>query len=105
MLKIVLSDGFLSDVARKGAHLRERLEKLAERHSLIRDVRGIGLMQAIDLAMPGANLSRDLREEGVLVNCTADTVLRFLPPLVVSNEEIDEMTERLDYVLSKVAGE
>ncbi len=104
VLKIVLSDGFLSDVARKGAHLRKRLEKLAERHSLIRDVRGIGLMQAIDLAMPGANLSRDLREEGVLVNCTADTVLRFLPPLVVSNEEIDEMTERLDYVLSKVAG-
>ncbi|MGO9118994.1 MAG: acetylornithine transaminase [Desulfomonilaceae bacterium] len=104
VLKIVLSNGFLSDVARKGAHLRKRLEKLAERHNLIRDVRGIGLMQAIDLTMPGANLSRDLREEGVLVNCTADTVLRFLPPLVVSNEEIDEMTERLDYVLSKVAG-
>jgi acetylornithine/N-succinyldiaminopimelate aminotransferase len=104
VLKIVLSDGFLSDVARKGVHLRKRLEKLAERHNLIRDVRGIGLMQAIDLAIPGANLSRDLREEGVLVNCTADTVLRFLPPLVVSNEEIDEMTERLDYVLSKAAG-
>jgi acetylornithine/N-succinyldiaminopimelate aminotransferase len=104
VLEIVLSDGFLSDVNRKGEHLRKRLEKLAERHNLIRDVRGIGLMQAIDLAVPGANLSRDLREEGVLVNCTADTVLRFLPPLIVSDEEIDEMTERLDYVLSKAAG-
>jgi acetylornithine/N-succinyldiaminopimelate aminotransferase len=104
VLKIVLSDGFLSDVNRKGVHLRKRLEELAERYKLIRDVRGIGLMQAIDLAIPGANLSRDLREEGVLVNCTADTVLRFLPPLVVSDEEIDEMTERLDNVLSKVAG-
>ena len=53
-------------------------------------------MQAIDLTVPGSNLSNDLREEGVLVNCTADTVLRFLPPLIVSNEEIDEMAERLD---------
>ncbi len=104
VLKIVLSDGFLPEVNRKGLHLRKRLEKLAEQHSLIRDVRGIGLMQAIDLAIPGADLSKDLLAEGVLVNCTADTVLRFLPPLIVSNEEIDEMTERLDYVLRMAAG-
>ncbi len=104
VLRIVLSDGFLSGVYQKGLHLRKRLETLAEKHDIIRDVRGIGLMQAIELTIPGANMSKDLREEGVLVNCTADTVLRFLPPLVVSGEEIDEMTERLDHVLSKAAG-
>jgi acetylornithine/N-succinyldiaminopimelate aminotransferase len=104
VLKTVLSDGFLSEVSQKGLHLRNRLESLAGRHKLIREVRGVGLMQAIDLTVPGASLSNGLREEGVLVNCTADTVLRFLPPLIVSNEEIDEMTERLDSVLSKAAG-
>ena len=104
VLRVVLFNGFLSEVDRKGLHLRKRLEDLAGKHDLIRDVRGIGLMQAIDLTIPGANLSKDLREEGVLVNCTADTVLRFLPPLIVSNEEIDEMSERLDHVLSKAAG-
>ena len=56
-------------------------------------------MQAIDLKAPGPGLTEELRERGVLVNCTANTVLRFLPPLVVSNEEIDEMAVKLDSVL------
>ncbi len=104
VMNVVLGDGFLSEVSQKGMHLRKRLEDLAKRHKSIREVRGVGLIQAIDLTMPGASLSNDLREQGVLVNCTADTVLRFLPPLIVSNEEINEMTERLDSVLSKAAG-
>ncbi|HTY25273.1 MAG TPA: acetylornithine transaminase [Desulfomonilaceae bacterium] len=99
VLGIVLSNGFLAEVHEKGMHLRRRLEELAVRHDLIQEVRGEGLMQAIELKTPGAGLTEELRERGVLVNCTANTVLRFLPPLVVSNEEIDEMAVKLDSVL------
>ena len=57
-------------------------------------------MQAIDLQRPGAGLAAAMREAGVLVNCTSETVLRFLPPLIVTSEEIDEMVGILDSVLS-----
>ena len=62
------------------------------------------LMQAIDLQVPGAGLVADLRENGLLVNCTADTVLRFIPPLIVTREEIDEMIHVLDAALGRIQG-
>jgi predicted acetylornithine/succinylornithine family transaminase len=98
----VLSEGFLMAVEEKGAHLRTRLEELAERHSIIRSVRGIGLMQAIELACPGAEAAMIMLQSGVLVNCTADTVLRFIPPLIVSTREIDEMIGVLDSTLARI---
>jgi len=100
----VLSDGFLQQVQEKGDHLRSRLDELAGRHALIREVRGMGLMQAVDLTIPGAEVAVDMREEGVLVNCTADTVMRFIPPLIVTREEIDEMIGVLDSVLARSGG-
>jgi acetylornithine/N-succinyldiaminopimelate aminotransferase len=104
VLREIVSDGFLARVQEKGAYLRSRLEDLAGRHRLIREVRGVGLMQAVDLHQPGADLAVAMREKGVLVNCTAVTVLRFLPPLIVTKEEIDEMTAVLDSVLSEGKG-
>ncbi|MFH0825375.1 MAG: acetylornithine transaminase [Pseudomonadota bacterium] len=105
VLEEVLSNGFLQGVIDKGNHLRSRLQDLAARHASIREVRGMGLMQAIELDFPGADLSVNLRDRGLLVNCTADRVLRFIPPLIVTNEEIDEMIAVLDAALSAVGGE
>ncbi len=97
----VLSNGFLEGVEAAGAHLRQRLEEIARTHAIVKEARGYGLMQAIELTIPGASVSEELRKEGVLVNCTADTVLRFIPPLVVTHDEIDEMTKVLDTVLTR----
>ncbi|MBI5571912.1 MAG: acetylornithine transaminase [Desulfomonile tiedjei] len=95
----VLSDGFLKHVEARGRHLESRLQSLAQRHDMIREVRGIGLIQAIDLDRPGAAFASTMRDKGVLINCTAETVLRFLPPLIVTDAEIDEMIAVLDSVL------
>ncbi|HMK36768.1 MAG TPA: aspartate aminotransferase family protein [Desulfomonilaceae bacterium] len=100
VMREILSPGFLARVQDLGRHLRLRLGELAARHDVIREVRGIGLMQAVDLRVPGADVASAMRQQGVLVNCTADTVLRFLPPLVVTEKEIDEMVTALDSVLS-----
>jgi acetylornithine/N-succinyldiaminopimelate aminotransferase len=100
----ILSDGFLDAVAAKGQYLRSRLEELARRRSVIKEVRGLGLMQAIDLTIPGAEIVAGLRERGLLVNCTSETVLRFLPPLIVTTEEIDEMISILDAQLMTAGG-
>jgi predicted acetylornithine/succinylornithine family transaminase len=104
VLEEVLSDGFLMRVKETGRYLKSRLEELAERRPIIREVRGKGLMQAVDLDSPGAEVALIMLERGILVNCTADTVLRFLPPLIVTREEIDEMISALDYALAAAAG-
>ncbi len=100
----ILSDGFLDAVASKGQYLRSRLEDLARQRSVVKEVRGLGLMQAIELSIPGAEIVAGLREHGLLVNCTSETVLRFLPPLIVAAEEIDEMISILDAQLMTAGG-
>lgn len=102
--KEILSNGFLQRVKAMGDYLRSGLEALASKHDVIREVRGIGLMQAIELKFPGADVAAALRDQGILVNCTAETVLRFLPPLIVSKEEIDRLTAALDNVIAKTRG-
>lgn len=97
-----LSDGFLKNVSDKGAFLGAKLAQLASRYPLIKEVRGMGLMQAIELAVPCADMVAAMRERGVLVNCTAETVLRFMPPLIVTEAEINEMIGALDAVLAGI---
>ena len=101
-MKEILSNGFLDRVRVMGGYLRSRLEDVAAKHNIIKEVRGLGLMQAVDLKTPGADLVAVMREAGVLVNCTSDTVIRFLPPLIVSGAEIDEMIIVLDASLARI---
>ncbi len=100
----ILSPGFLDGVSDRGNYLRSRLEELAGRHEVIREVRGLGLIQAIDLKVAGADVVAALRAAGILVNCTAETVLRFLPPLIVTDREIDQLLTALDAILSQARG-
>jgi len=104
VLEEILKPGFLENVRARGAYLRSRLEDLATRRAIVREVRGIGLMQAVDLRVPGNDFTVELREQGVLVNCTAETVLRFLPPLIVTDPEIDTVVTALENVLAKREG-
>jgi len=90
----------LEHVRTVGAYLRERLEGLATRHGCIRHVRGAGLMLGAVLDRSGADIARGALERGLLINCTADTVLRFLPPLVIDRPHIDEGITILDEVLA-----
>jgi acetylornithine/N-succinyldiaminopimelate aminotransferase len=95
-----LSDpALLEHVHAMGRCLRDGLERLGERHATIRSVRGLGLMVGAELDRPGQPIVAACLVRGLLVNCTADRVLRFLPPLIVGREEIDEGLAILDEVL------
>lgn len=97
----VLEDEQLLEAARaRGAELRAGLEALAARHATVREVRGLGLMQALQLDRPGADLVTLCRERGLLVNCTDTDVLRLLPPLVVTADEVREALTILDDALA-----
>jgi len=87
-----------------GTYLVGRLEELKARHAIVREVRGIGLMVGMSLTVPGAEIVKQGHARGLLLNVTHDTVLRFVPPLVVSAAEIDAMLAILDELLAANAG-
>ncbi|HNR13540.1 MAG TPA: acetylornithine transaminase [Thermodesulfobacteriota bacterium] len=93
---------FLGHCRAMGAALMEGLQQLKTTYPVIREIRGKGLLVGMDLSIPGAEVVRQCMEKGVLVNCVQDTVLRFIPPLVVTRREIDTLISTLDAVLAKI---
>jgi acetylornithine aminotransferase len=88
-LRALADPALLAHVREVGGHFRARLEAIAPRAG-IREVRGMGLMLGAELGRPGAAVVSRCLAAGLLINCTADRVLRFLPPLVVTREQVDE---------------
>jgi len=95
-------DELLPSIQRVGAYFHAQLSELARKYSFIKEVRGFGLMVGVELAVPGKQLVLDGIQEGLLFNCTHDTVLRFLPPYIVTEKEIDRAVRILKKLLSKV---
>ncbi|MGN0177112.1 MAG: acetylornithine transaminase [Methanobrevibacter sp.] len=87
----------LANVNEVGEYFIEELKKLDK--EVISDVRGKGLMVGLELTKPGAEYVDKLREAGFLINCTAGNVLRFVPPLIITKEDIDEFVKALDEIL------
>ncbi len=99
VLETLLSPGFLHEVKRRAAHLRQGLERLAASHGL-GGVRGTGLLLALETGSVDAlEVSRRAMEWGLLLNAPRPDAIRFMPALTVTEAEIDEMLERLDAIL------
>jgi len=85
-----------------GGCFRMELQELARHFSFIKEVRGFGLMIGMELDVPGRQIVLDGIAEGLLFNCTHETVLRFLPPYIITEQEIDRAVKTLTKVLKKV---
>jgi acetylornithine/N-succinyldiaminopimelate aminotransferase len=92
-------DGLLPHIEQAGNYFRMKLEDLKKRFSFIQEIRGRGLMVGVDLSISGKQIVLDAMEQGLLLNCTHDTVLRFLPPYIVTEKEIDRAVSILKRVL------
>ncbi len=103
-LEILDRPGFLGHVREVGAYFRKQLEKLQGELPIIRDVRGEGLMLGAELEVPGKPVVREALESGLLINCTQEKVLRFLPPLIVERHHVDELVAVLRPILTRLAG-
>jgi acetylornithine/succinyldiaminopimelate/putrescine aminotransferase len=93
-------DQVLDNCRRMGAHLRQGLERLQQRHACVREIRGLGLMLGLDVGRPVAELVMLAREKGLLILPAGETVLRLLPPLTIQAEEADLALHILDEVLA-----
>ena len=97
-------DKLLGNTRKMSAYAFRKLGELRKRHKIIREVRGRGLMIGIELAKPGAGVVDRCRGKGVLINCTHDTVLRLMPPMIVTKKEIDLGIGVLDKALKEEFG-
>ncbi|OHB74838.1 MAG: acetylornithine aminotransferase [Planctomycetes bacterium RBG_16_55_9] len=91
----------LENAAELGRYAKDKLEQLKKKHSIIDSVRGIGLMIGIQLTGPGKTIVGKCLEKGLRINCTSDTVLRFMPPMIATESHIDEAIDILDAVLTE----
>ena len=83
-----------------GAYLEERLEQMKDQYECIRARRGIGLLQGLELTIPVGEISNKALAQGLLVITAGNNVLRFVPPLVIEREHVDEMIDKLTVALN-----
>jgi len=88
-----------------GEYFHAALETLDKKHKSIQDVRGAGLMQAVELDSPelAKAVAKQLLQEGIIINRTHETVLRFLPPYVIQKKQVDQLVKALDAALRRNA--
>lgn len=91
----------LPNIIHVGGYFRMRLMELARQFGFIREVRGFGLMIGVELDFPGKQIVLDCMSKGLLINCTHDTVLRALPPYILSEQDVDRAISVLRMVFKK----
>lgn len=101
-IQTIAEDGILENCQAMGTYLAQRLEGLREKYAFIKEIRGQGLILGMELTIEGGALVVAAMERGLLINCTVGNVLRFVPPLIVTRDEIDEAVTILDSVLATV---
>jgi acetylornithine aminotransferase/acetylornithine/N-succinyldiaminopimelate aminotransferase len=94
----ILEDGVLQNVRKMGAYFQARLAEL-KKLPVVKDVRGEGLMLAVELKIPGKDLVKELLHQGFILNCTHETVLRMLPPFIITEKQIDKFMRALTPLL------
>lgn len=97
VLDVVLADGFLEEVQRKGLLLKQKLAALVDAHpTVFEEIRGKGLFLGLKCRAPNTEVLAEMRANGLLSVGAGENVLRIIPPLVISDEEIEEAVSRID---------
>jgi len=99
-LTAILEEGMLENCRKMGGYFLSELDKMKNKFPFIKEVRGKGLILGMELKMDGSSMVKEMLKKRVLINCTMGNVLRFLPPLIVTKEEIDRVVAALEEVFS-----
>jgi acetylornithine/N-succinyldiaminopimelate aminotransferase len=103
VIEAIEEDNLLENTAELGRYAKDRIEQLKQKHFIIDSIRGIGLMIGIQLTSPGKDIVEKCLEKGLRINCTSGTVLRFMPAMIATKDQIDQAIDILDAVLSASA--
>ncbi len=104
-IETLLEDGFILDNCRRmGKYFMKSLERLKKDFpSLIIEIRGLGLMLGMELTKTGSSIVNSCADRGVLINCTSGNVLRFTPPLIVVEKDIDYLIDVLEDIFARLS--
>lgn len=104
VLDALTKDNLMKNAVEVGAYLKEKFNAYKEKYpTLIKDIRGRGLILGMELSRPGREIANECLDYGAIINCTAGNVLRFVPPLNITKAHVDELIAILDKVLPKYA--
>jgi acetylornithine/succinyldiaminopimelate/putrescine aminotransferase len=95
-LSVMEDEGILANVRKSGMRLGERLERLASEYDEVLEVRGEGLMWGVELSVPARPIAEEGLRRGIMFNVVQGNVLRFLPPLILTEAQVDEALDVLD---------
>ena len=101
VMRVLLEGRLLMQSRAVGQYMAKSLLELKDRLPNVKDVRGLGLLQGVELTIDGTPVVTDCLNRGLLINCTMDRVLRFVPPLIITQREIDRLVDVLADVLGK----
>jgi acetylornithine/N-succinyldiaminopimelate aminotransferase len=105
LLDVVLADGFLDRVRRTALLLKQKLAEIVDRYpTVIAEVRGEGLLVGLRTIVPNGDLVNELHRERMITVAAGDNVVRLLPPLIVSEEEVGEAVRRIDRACARIRG-
>jgi len=99
-LTAILEEGMLENCQKMGDYFLSKLGEIKNRFSFVKEVRGRGLILGIELKIDGGSIVTEMLKKKILINCTMGNVLRFLPPLIVTKEEVDRVVKALEEVFS-----
>jgi acetylornithine/N-succinyldiaminopimelate aminotransferase len=100
-LKTVEDEKLMENVNERGADIRNGLQKLQARFDFVREVRGEGLILGLNLTIEGAPIVEEALRQGLIINCTHEHILRFLPPFLIRGRHVKEFLKKLEVVLEK----
>jgi acetylornithine/N-succinyldiaminopimelate aminotransferase len=101
VVEAIEEDNLIENAVKMGEYAKQKLEQLGEKYDFIKEVRGKGLMIGVQLSSPGAGIVDKCLARGLRINCTNNTVLRFMPAMIVTKEQIDEAINILDSVMGE----
>lgn len=100
-MRVVEEENLLENVRLRGQQIREGLRRLQSRFDFIREIRGEGLMIGLELGVDGAPYVTEALRRGLVINCTHDFTLRFLPPFIISEGQVGEFLDKLETIFRK----
>ena len=101
-LTAILEEGMLENCQKMGDYFLSQLEEIKGKFPFVKEVRGKGLILGMELKIDGSSIVNEMLKKKILINCTMGNVLRFLPPLIVTKEEIDRVIKTLEEVFNTI---
>ena len=101
-LTAILEEGMLENCQKMGDYFLSQIEEIRGKFPFVKEVRGKGLILGMELKIDGSSIVNEMLKKKILINCTMGNVLRFLPPLIVTKEEIDRVVKTLEEVFNTI---